>query len=53
MAHHPEEHYFYFEQVGTAAEYITSVYAEILKHPFTYFSILVIQAAKRHKNITE
>lgn len=53
MEHHPEEHYFYFEQVGTAAEYITSVYADILKRPFTYFSILVIKPHKRYKNRAE
>lgn len=43
MVRHPEYRYFYFEQVGTEAEYITSVYTEIQDHPFTYFSILVIK----------
>lgn len=42
---HPELHYYYFEQVGTSAEFYSILSEEILARPFTYFSILMILPA--------
>lgn len=42
LMRHPELHYHYFEQVGTADEFYSSDVDVILSRPFTYFSILVI-----------
>lgn len=45
IARHPELHYHYFEQVGTAQEFYTSEREQILERSFTYFSILFILPA--------
>lgn len=42
IARHPELHYHYFENVGTAEEFYTSQREEILERSFTYFSMLFI-----------
>lgn len=42
IARHPELHYHYFEQLGTAQEFYTSEREQILERSFTYFSMLFI-----------
>ncbi|MEG1866304.1 MAG: precorrin-2 C(20)-methyltransferase [Bacteroides sp.] len=50
---HPEYAYHYFEQVGTAAEYVAHDAALLLERQFPYFSLLIVAAGSQTDSSTK